>query len=210
MAVKKILFMGDSITDAGRDRTSDYQLGYGYPTLVSAALGKDRPNDFVFQNKGIGGNRVVDLLARIKRDMINLQPDYMSILIGVNDVWHELNDDPNGVDAKLFETYYDMLLSQLFAALPDLKVMILEPFLTHGTGTDGQWDIFRNEVEKRAAAAKKMAEKYDLPFVPLMDRFDEACRIAPAEHWTHDGVHPTSAGHEIIKRAWIEAFIGLM
>lgn len=208
MDKKKILFMGDSITDAGRDYTCDYHMGYGYPTLVSAALGYDRPNEFVFQNRGISGNRVIDLLSRIKGDMINLKPDYMSILIGVNDVWHGLGEYPNGVDAPLFEVYYDMLLSQLQAALPNLKIMILEPFLTHGTGTDGQWDIFRSEVEKRAAIAKKMAEKYNLPFVPLMKLFDDACKIAPAEHWTHDGVHPTDAGHELIKRAWLEAFPG--
>ncbi len=208
MDKKKILFMGDSITDAGRDYNGDYHFGYGYATLVAAALGCDRPNDFAFQNRGISGHRIIDLLARIKRDMINLKPDYMSILIGVNDVWHELGDNPNGVDVPLFEMYYDMLLSQLKEALPDLKIMIMEPFLTHGTGTDEKWDVFRGEVEKRAAVAKKMAEKYELPFVPLMKIFDDACQIAPPEQWTRDGVHPADAGHELIKRAWLEAFPG--
>ncbi len=208
METKKILFMGDSITDAGRAYDNDYHLGHGYPTLVSAALGMDRPNDFLFQNRGISGNRIVDLLGRVKRDMINLKPDYMSILIGVNDIWHELSDNPNGVDADLFETYYDMLLGQLREALPELKIMIMEPFLCHGTGTDWTWDRFRAEVELRAAAAKRMAEKHGLTFVPLLTPFDEACKVAPAEHWTHDGVHPTDAGHELIKRAWLEAFPG--
>ncbi len=208
MSEKKILFMGDSITDAGRTYDSDYHLGYGYATLVQAALGCDRPGAFVFQNKGISGNRIVDLLARIKGDMINLKPDYMSILIGVNDVWHDLGDNANGVDAVMFEIYYDMLLSQLFAALPDLKIMIMEPFLIHGDATNAQWDLFRGEVEKRAAVAGKMAEKYNLPLVPLMKVFDDAYKAAPERHWSGDGVHPTAAGHELIKRAWLEAFPG--
>ncbi len=211
MERKKILFQGDSITDAGRDRSSDYQLGYGYPTLVSAALGYERPNEFLFQNKGIGGNRIIDLLARIKADMLNLKPDYMSILVGVNDVWHELRESPNGVDADRFESYYSILIDQLQEALPNLTIMILEPFLTEGTSTSDdpeRWAVFRSEVEKRAAAARRVAERHGLIFVPLMERFDEAAKAAPAEHWTHDGVHPTGAGHEIIKRAWLEAFPG--
>ncbi len=208
MGTKKVLFVGDSITDAGRDYENGYHMGYGYATLVAASLGMDHPNEYVFQNKGISGNRVIDLLARIKADMVNLKPDYMSILIGVNDIWHELNENPNGVDIELFETYYDMLLGQLLTAMPDLKIMILEPFLTHGTGTDWIWDTFRQDMEKRAAVAKKLAEKYALPFVPLMSKFDEACKIAPAEYWTHDGVHPTASGHELIKRAWLAQFPG--
>lgn len=89
--VKRILFQGDSITDAGRSRENDEWKGRGYATLVSAKLGFDEPNQYEFFNRGIGGNRSVDLLARIKSDVINLKPDVMSILIGVNDVWHEVD-----------------------------------------------------------------------------------------------------------------------
>ncbi len=201
--------MGDSITDAGRSREIDSHMGEGYPTLVSAALGFEHPNDFRFLNRGISGDRIIDLLARIKADMINLQPDYMSILIGVNDVWHGLNvENPNGVDAEMFEVYYDLLLKQLFEALPDVKIVILGAFLTPGSATNENWNVFRSEVEKRAVISQKLAAKYGLPFVPLQERFDAACKLAPAEHWTHDGVHPTDAGHELIKRAWLEAFPG--
>ncbi len=211
MERKKILFQGDSITDAGRDYNGDYHMGFGYATLVGAALNCERPNEFVCQNRGISGNRVIDLLARVKADMINLKPDYMSILIGVNDVWHELGGNCNGVSAERFEVYYNLLIEQLQEALPDLKLMILEPFLTEGTGTSfdpAYWSEFRSEVDKRAAVARRVAEKHGLIFVPLQERFDEVIKIAPAEHWTHDGVHPTAAGHEIIKRAWLEAFPG--
>ena len=88
--MKTILFQGDSITDAGRARDNDANRGVGYPHLVSARLGCDNPTEFNFINRGISGNRIVDLYARIKADIINLKPDVMSILIGVNDVWHEI------------------------------------------------------------------------------------------------------------------------
>ena len=87
--MKKVLFMGDSITDAMRDKDSDAYMGAGYATMAAGVLGRKEPYAYEFMNRGISGNRIVDLHARIRKDMINLQPDYISILIGVNDVWHE-------------------------------------------------------------------------------------------------------------------------
>ena len=98
----KILFLGDSITDAGRDRSRPDSLGAGYPLLVSARLGAGRPGAFTFRNTGVGGDRSVDIYARIKRDCWNWSPDVLSLLAGVNDVWHELGEDRNGVDAERF------------------------------------------------------------------------------------------------------------
>ena len=105
--MKKILFQGDSITDALRQRweTSVYN-GSGYATLVSAHLGYEYPNRFEFVNRGISGNRITDLISRIKCDFINLEPDYLSILIGINDVWHEISSK-NGVSEEKFERYYN-------------------------------------------------------------------------------------------------------
>lgn len=203
--MKRILFQGDSITDAGRSRENDEWKGRGYATLVSAKLGFDEPNQYEFFNRGIGGNRSVDLLARIKSDIINLKPDMMSILIGVNDVWHEL-DFQNGVDAETYEIYYNMIIEQTKKALPNIEIMILEPFVLKGSATTALWDRFRPEVEKRATAAKHIAEKYNLPFIPLMEKFDRATQLAPSEYWLADGVHPTSAGHELIAREWIKEY----
>ena len=100
--MKKILFMGDSITDAMRDREADDYLGAGYASMVAGELGYKEPYAYQFVNRGISGNRIIDLHARIRCDMINLQPDYISILIGVNDVWHEYTRK-NGVAADKFE-----------------------------------------------------------------------------------------------------------
>mgnify|MGYP004614428267 FL=1 len=203
--MKRILFQGDSITDAGRSREDDSNKGVGYPTVVAAKLGYEYPGEYEFLNRGISGNRVVDLLARIKADMINLKPDYMSILIGINDVWHEVSYQ-NGISAEKYEELYNILIRDLLEALPDLKIMILEPFVLDAAATGEHWEYFHTETIKRAEAAKRIAEKYNLPFIPLQNRFDEACKLAPASYWLRDGVHPTSAGHELIAKAWIETF----
>lgn len=199
--MKTILFQGDSITDCGRGDG----LGTGYPLLVSASLGLDFPAEYEFINRGISGNRVVDVYARIKADIINLKPDVMSILIGINDVWHEFARE-NGVDAEKFYKIYSMLIEEVKSALPNIKIMILEPFVLPGVANEGRYEEWRPEVIKRAEKAKLIAEKYGLPFIPLQDKFDEACKDAPADYWLRDGVHPTANGHELIKREWIKTF----
>ena len=203
--MKRILFQGDSITDAGRSREDEMHMGLGYPRLVSAALGFENPGEYEFLNRGISGNRIVDVYARIKKDLINLKPDVMSILIGINDVWHEVGEQ-NGVDADKFFRVYSMLIEEVKEALPDIKIMILEPFVLKERATVDNWEYFETETKKRQEMANKIAEKYDLKFVPLQAKFDEAVKLAPPVHWTGDGVHPTYSGHELIKREWIKAF----
>ena len=201
----KVLFQGDSITDAGRIREDETNIGRGYPILVKAKLGLENPGKYEFINKGISGNRVVDLYARIKSDIINLKPDVMSILIGVNDVWHEISRE-NGVDADKFYKIYDMLIEEVKAALPDIKIMIMEPFVLNASATQENWEEFNTEVKKRAQMAKKIAEKYNLPFIELQKGFDELTKKEEPSYWLKDGVHPTEMGHEYIKNQWLEAF----
>ncbi len=209
---KTILFQGDSITDAGRARDDDRGTGVGYATQAIGEIGLKYPGEYNYINRGISGNRVTDVYARIKSDIINLKPDYMSILIGVNDVWHEL-DANNGVDVEKYEKIYCMMLNEIFEALPNIKIMILEPFVLEGRATTSteeapeRWSIFRSEVEKRAAAAKRIAEKYNLKFVPLQEKFDEASKGLPTELFVWDGVHPTHPGHTLIKNEWVKAFV---
>ena len=203
--MKTILFQGDSITDAGRVYEDINNAGSGYPLLVKSALGFENPGEYTFINKGISGNRIVDVYARIKRDIINLKPGVMSILIGVNDVWHEFGEK-NGVDAEKFFKIYSMLIEEIKEALPHIKIMILEPFVLCGCGTQEHYTEFRAEVEKRAEKAKAVAEKYNLKFIPLQDKLDEKSKTIEPTYWLGDGVHPTSMGHELIKREWIKAF----
>lgn len=202
----KFLFQGDSITDAGRQRETDVNYGYGYPNLVASELMCKYPGKYEFVNKGISGDRIVDLYARIKQDIINLKPDMMSVLIGVNDVWHELNEK-NGVAAPKFETVYSMLIEEIKEALPEIKIFILEPFVLKGSGTEMYFDEFLADVKLHSQAAKNVAEKYGLTFIPLQEKFDEASKLMPPTYWAADGVHPTSAGHALIKDELIKNII---
>lgn len=206
--MQTILFQGDSITDAGRSREDDFNLGRGYPVLVSASLGFSNPGEYKFYNRGISGNRIVDVYARIKSDILNIKPDVMSILIGVNDVWHEVSHS-NGVDACKFEKIYSMLIEEIKEELPDIKIIILAPFVLKTGATEEKWDYFISEVTKRCVAAKNVADKYNLAYVSLQDKFDEASKLAPANYWLGDGVHPTFSGHELIKNEWLKAFNNL-
>lgn len=207
-----ILFQGDSITDCGRNREEITSIGVGYAHMVKGHLGCEYPGKYEFVNKGISGNRIVDVYARIKADIINLKPDYMSLLIGVNDVWHELGGQHNGIKADKFEKIYDMLIAEVLEALPNVKIVIFEPFVLEGSSTratkeePNRWDYFRTEVPLRATAAKRIAEKYNIPFVELQSLFDNACEQAPTSYWLSDGVHPTPMGHWLIKNAWMNAF----
>lgn len=201
----RILFQGDSITDMFRVRDREPYGGCGYATLVSAELGYEYPNEYEFINRGIGGDRSIDLLARIKRDMINLEPDIMSILVGVNDVWREF-DQRNGISSDMYEKYLGMIIDELTSALPDIKLMIMGAFVLKGSVTEDRWDQFRPMVEQIAAAAERVANSREIKFVPLMQKFDDAAKTAPSDYWTVDGIHPTAAGHELIKREWIKAF----
>ena len=205
----KILFQGDSITDAYRSFDWDENVGIGYPLLVKASLGFEMANEHKFINRGISGNRVTDIYARIKNDILNLKPDVISILIGVNDVWHDLAEKPNGVDSEKYYKIYDMLICEIKEALPDVKIMIMEPFVLKGNETEEKWDVFRAEVEKRSEKAKAISEKYNWPFIELQKGFDELAKKAEPSYWLADGVHPTAMGHEFIKNEWIKMFKSL-
>lgn len=204
--MKTILFQGDSITDCQRIRESapnmPAHLGYGYPNLISAQLLYDHAEDmYRCINKGVSGNRVVDLYARWKIDALNFSPDLISILIGVNDVWHEANK--NGVESDRFEQVYRMLLEWTKKVLPEVKLIIMEPF---ALPSDVVTDEFLPEVKIRAAIAKKIAEEFDAVFLPLQEKLDAAAkRNGNNSYWLWDGVHPTPAGHRLIADAWLEA-----
>jgi lysophospholipase L1-like esterase len=129
----------------------------------------------------------------------------MSILIGVNDIWHEVNDQ-NGVDTPKFEKIYSMLIEEIKEALPNIKIIILEPFVLYGEGSKRCYDVFRKGVEERADVARRIANKYDLAFVPLLKQFDDAASDGDTKYWTTDGVHPTAAGHQLIKEELVKAF----
>lgn len=204
----RILFHGDSITDAGRVKENAAHLGRGYPHLIAASLGFDAPNQYQFINKGTNCNRIIDLYTHKDTEIIGPEPDVLSILIGVNDIWQHYAQTPNGTSPEEYFRLYDLLIAEVKAALPHIQIMILEPFLLPGTDTGDAkiYPGFRKMVEEIAGQAKAIAEKYGLVFVPLQAGFDVLQETAGNGYWLTDGVHPAPTGHEFIKRRWLEAF----
>ena len=208
---KRIVFQGDSITDAGRNREDFYSLGYGYPLLVAATLTADHPGAYEYVNRGIGGDLLADMYNRRQADLLDLAPDYLSIFIGTNDAWAEL-DQGRPIETAAFEQMYTDLLEEIFTTCPQTKVMLISPYIMEGLfsrNTAEQPDRlnqFRIHVASRIEVVERLAQKYHLPFVNMQTVFDNACACADDACWTGDGAHPTAGGHELIKRAWLAAF----
>lgn len=204
-----ILFQGDSITDCGRARDAqkpNVRLGDGYAMMTAATLRADRPADeLAFLNRGVSGNRIVDLYARIGADIINLKPDVISILIGVNDTWHGFSSN-NGVALPKYARLYRTLLDEIRDALPSVRLVLCEPFvLPCGVVTEA-WQA---EMTQRRTVVRELATAFHATFVPFQSMFDAAMNEAPPEYWAGDGVHPTQAGHVRMCRTWIEHAAGL-
>lgn len=202
-----LLFQGDSITDANRNRAvatanSDGALGLGYPLLLYAMLRERFPErDFQVFNRGISGNIVADLAARWQGDTLDVKPAILSILIGVNDVWHTLGKSPDDEVVRTYESGYAALLDRTKVALPDVKIVVLEPFvLRTGAVTDAWFPGF----DQLRAACRRVADRAGAKFVGLHEMFQKrAAKTGPA-YWAADGVHPTAAGHEAIAREWLD------
>jgi len=205
-----ILFQGDSITDAGRNRTTAGEnnsaaLGVGYPLIAASHMLRAHPDSglHIF-NRGISGDKVPQLQARWETDTIALKPDILSILVGVNDLWHKLNGNSSGTVAE-FESQYNALIEGTKAALPSVRLVILEPFVLVTGAVDSKWFP---EFDERRAAAARVARRAGATFIPLQSMFTQLARSAPPAYWLGDGVHPTIAGHAAIADSWREA-VGL-
>lgn len=203
-----ILFQGDSITDAGRSRKDADQanhqgaLGNGYAWLAASQLLIDRPSDELeIYNRGISGHKVPQLAERWQEDCLDLKPDVLSILIGVNDIWHRLNGKYEGTPAS-YERDYLALVERTLKALPDVKLVICEPFVLRCGAVGDNWFP---EFDAYRASARKVAETFEATFVPFQTMFDEAVNIAPAEYWARDGVHPSVPAASLMAHNWLKA-----
>ena len=203
----RILFQGDSITDSGRvqgeDNTTN-NLGNGYVSLIAAKIKDSYPmTNYDIINRGISGNRIVDLYTRWNEDAVDLKPDVISILIGVNDVYHDLVWN-KGVSAEKFQIIYDKLINETIKLLPECRIIICEPFLLPvGTIKDNR-TAFYNEILKRQKTTREIASNYGLLFVPLQEGFNNAADRSDPAQWLFDGIHPTTAGHELICENWMQ------
>jgi len=203
-----VLFQGDSITDASRSRETADQantqsaLGGGYAWLAaSGLLVESGIPDLSVYNRGISGNKVFQLADRWDADCLALQPDVLSILIGVNDIWHARNGNYDGT-VETYERDYDTLLTRTLEALPDVRLVVCEPFVLRWGAVDETWFP---EFDTYRAAARRAAEKHGTTWVAFQAMFDRAVAFAPPEHWAGDGVHPSPAGAALMAQAWLRA-----
>ena len=197
----KILFYGDSITDALR---GDNHLGFGYVIQTAGKLYEKDMTKYEVINRGISGNRIVDLYARIKKDVWNENPDLISILVGINDIWHEL-DFNNGVELDRFIKVYRMLIEDTMRVLPNTKLIICEPFVLRGTATNEEFEKF-TEIREYAKEIKALAEEFGLYYLPLQNIFDEAYEKYGEGVVLPDGVHPNVKGSMLIANEWMKLF----
>ncbi len=202
-----ILFQGDSITDAGRNKTNTTpnsvpMLGNGYAFLASGnLLMHHATKNLKIYNRGISGNKVYQLAERWDADCLQIKPNILSIMIGVNDFWHTLSNGYTGT-IETYRTDYRKLLDRTKQALPDVKLIIGEPFAVNGIkSVTDQWFPKFNEYRQ---AAREIADSYDAVWVPYQSVFDEAQKTVPGSYWTADGVHPTLAGANLMAEAWLK------
>lgn len=201
-----ILFQGDSITDAGRNRddrapNSSHALGNGYAFLSAARLLHQHAEQRITVfNRGISGNKVHQLAERWDADCIQIKPNILSILIGVNDYWHTLTSGYSGT-LQVYRDDYKKLLDRTLTALPNVKLIIGEPFAVNRVKavTDDWFPAF----DEYRHAAQEIAGEYKAAFIPYQRLFDEATQKASPDYWTTDGVHTTLAGAQLMAEAWL-------
>ena len=193
----RILFQGDSITDWKRDYNDPASLGEGYVVYTVENLKKQFPDvDFEFINRGISGNRTDNFIARIEPDLIDLQPDIVTLLLGLNDTWHLFS----GHDNKTFEQFcelYEKILQRIKNETK-AKLILMEPFLVYNRGLD----YMRKDLNEKIDFIRVMAMKYADAFIPLDGMFVSATvNGVPCDALSNDGVHPDEAGKKLIAEA---------
>ena len=142
---------------------------------------------------------MLDLKSRWQTDVLNLKPDVLSILIGVNDTFFS-----KGETFEQYEPTYDALIAQTLATLPNIRIILGEPFLLPVGAFKGNYAAKLAELKKRQEVVERLAAKYHLPVVRYQPAFDAACKRAPADHWCWDGVHPHYAGHALMADEWLK------
>ncbi len=203
-----LLFQGDSITDAGREKQNELpnhaaSFGRGYAFLAaSALLGQLPEKQLTIYNRGISGNKVYQLAERWPKDAFDLKPDILSILIGVNDYWHTRNRNYDGT-VEGYENDYRDLLTRTKQELPNVTLVVCEPFyVLEASAVDQSWV---EPMKQYQAAAKRISDEFNTQWVPFQKVFDEAVKHAPATYWTADGVHPAMPGAELMAQTWLQA-----
>ncbi|HHW79198.1 MAG TPA: SGNH/GDSL hydrolase family protein [Acholeplasmataceae bacterium] len=191
----KILFQGDSITDAARLNSKD-GLGTGFVKII-----KEKYPNLEIINKGISGNRTHDLLFRWDEDTINIKPDFLVLLAGINDIWHKyLHNKPTNYEE--FTINYRSLIEESINKIPNVKIILIEPFALPIGKYDKSWD---EELKLQQKIVGKLANKYDLPLIKMQSIINDNLRKYKMEEILYDGIHPSDQGHKIIAESIINS-----
>ena len=204
----RLLFQGDSITDMnwGRNQKDrNHYLGHSYVFLLASSLGVEMPHaNLEFFNRGVSGNKVSDLRKRWHKDAMEMNPDWLTVLIGVNDVGQGRGQP---VDLTKWEQDYRHILNESRKANPKLQIVLMDPFVLRMTrlNSDAQWKYWRGEIDKLCTIVVRLAKDFDAVHIETQKIFDQAARYTSPQHWIWDGVHPLPQGHELIARNWLQA-----
>ena len=199
----RMLFIGDSITEMNRgldENDRNHYLGHSFVFLLASRLAVDRPEaQLDFYNRGISGNTVADLRNRWQEDAIDIDPDVLTVLIGVNDGGRD-------VPPEEYEADYHHILKKSRDANPELKLILMDPFVLQAGGLrgEGAWNCWQNITAAYREIVARLATEFDALHIQLQDVFDAAAQAVHASHWLWDGIHPLPQGHELIAH-WLMA-----
>lgn len=199
--MKKIVFLGDSITDCGREYNDIQSVGNGYVSMIKEQL-CCKKYDII--NKGIAGNKIVDLYSRLQGDCIALKPDVVSVLIGINDVWHFMGVDCYDIPKEMerFQNIYENMVLEIKNA-GVAHIILLEPFVLPQVEQHKKW---RYDLDQRIQIIRSIAKKYCCLFVPIDGEINSYGINEEYKWYSEDGVHPTQKGHDIIAQQFNKVF----
>ncbi len=211
-----ILFTGDSITDGNRYKDPslewdlNHQMGHSYAYVINALLGSLYPEKrFRFSNRGVSGNRVIDVYSRLDMDFLRLKPDIASFLLGINDGPGK-SHCMRATGAQKYARLYRMMLDEILENLSSVQLVICEPFVLDNPKLDPAYSSWQSCICEYQAETRRIAADYGAVFVPLQEEFDRACLIREPSYWSWDGIHPTENGHGLIARQWIRCCAGIL
>ena len=210
-----ILFQGDSITDCLRTYDGDFgsgmvqktEIGYGYPYMVKNYVDTFFPESGIkIYNRGISGNTSTDLVNRWKEDCLDLKPDYLSILIGINDVSRRYNEGDTKITTLLeYENNLRLIIDQTKKVNEECSIILLEPFLIP---CSKERDRFREDLDLKIQVLRKISREHNAIYIPLDGIFSSICtNIELAKELSHDCIHLSKKGHSILARSWIDEVV---
>ncbi len=206
MQKKRLLFIGDSITDAGRDRNKPEALGKGYVAMIAKNLAQTGfAENYEVINRGISGNQIHDIAERWHADCVSLEPDVVTLLIGINDTWHNVGDEmvfATERAAEQFEMHYRHLLASL-RKKSDARLILMEPFVFPYPEDRKTWRV---DLDPKQEIVKRLAEEFEAEWIGLDAYLNAIGAIDGYETLSNDGVHPTKKGHRLIADAWLKQF----